>query len=254
MHDTLAPVCFENLSALAQFDRGRARALSQRLVNESPHPTMRLRAGALLGREGVPGLLKLIWSGELSPSETVEALDVSGRFWTEEGVPAAVHAAVTAGGSAVRTKALELYVAYAPSEGIAAVEAHPETVTRLESDGEKIQLAALYGHAEPTLAEARLLPLLEDEETPVRIAVVESLGRVATIHAVEPILPLTKGLFASGELKDAAKDAIAAIQSRATSGGQGQLSLSQPGEGEGALSLDEEQGKLSLEQRGSYDD
>ena len=98
--------------------------------------------------------------------------------------------------------------------------------------------------ARPT-CHALLLTLLgEQEADEVKTAAAQSLSLVGEREAVEALLPLTKGLFVAQTLKQAARGAITAIQSRLVAHADaGQLSVA-AAEG-GDLSMSEESGALS---------
>jgi len=82
--------------------------------------------------------------------------------------------------------------------------------------------AALHGPA----ATSMLVKLLDDDEdTDVRVAAATALGHSAGLSGVEPLLPLTKGLFTSSALKEAARGAVEAIQQRSGGGDSGGLSV-----------------------------
>jgi hypothetical protein len=86
-------------------------------------------------------------------------------------------------------------------------------------------------------AESILLMLLERDSVTIRFAVVEALGQVGSVRAVEPLLALTAGLLASPSVKQAAREAVARIQSRLGDAEAGRLSLAVPSGDAGALSL-----------------
>jgi HEAT repeat protein len=93
-------------------------------------------------------------------------------------------------------------------------------------------------------AEPHLIELLRHADEKVRMAAAAALGIVGGIQAVEPLLPLTKGLF-NGDLHAAARDAVRRIQSRLGDVEAGRLSVAAAGP-EGALSVSGEGGELSV--------
>jgi len=98
--------------------------------------------------------------------------------------------------------------------------------------------------------EGLLLEALGSSEPPVRLAAARALGRAGTVAAV---VPLREAAEQGGELRRAARQAIAEIQARLAGAEPGQLSLA-AGEA-GALSLaDGGPGRLTLtdEERGDY--
>ncbi|HEY3446374.1 MAG TPA: HEAT repeat domain-containing protein [Myxococcales bacterium] len=75
-------------------------------------------------------------------------------------------------------------------------------------------------------AEKVLVSLLAARSTRVRCEAAAGLFRVGSIDAVQPLLPLARGLFVNGSLKSAARDAVQAIQARLEGAPSGSLSLS----------------------------
>jgi hypothetical protein len=119
------------------------------------------------------------------------------------------------------------------------------------------RLAAREGAERPAVAwalgalgdasvEPSLLALLSMVDAATRIAAAKALSRVGTIAAVEPLLAYTTGLTADSELKRTARDAIAAIQSRAVDAEGGRLAIAQGRDRAGELSVSSEAGNLSL--------
>jgi hypothetical protein len=94
-------------------------------------------------------------------------------------------------------------------------------------------------------SELALLQLLADEEAEVQTAAAEALGAVGSVAAVEPLLPLTKG-FGRGSLRQAARGAIASIQSRLGDVEAGRLSLAEE-ELSGSVTLVDEQAAIGGE-------
>ena len=91
-------------------------------------------------------------------------------------------------------------------------------------------------------AEALLLQALRTDDPPVSVAAARALGRVGTVTAV---VPLREAAERGGDLRRAARQAIAEIQARLAGAEPGQLSLA--GGEAGALSLaDGEPGRLTL--------
>ena len=100
--------------------------------------------------------------------------------------------------------------------------------------------------------EEHLLPLLEDDDTEVQLAAVEALGALGTLAAVEPLLPLTKGILRSPGLKEAARTSVAAIQERHARGDAGAVAVVEsPAAGGMTVAAEVEVGAVSeaLEER-----
>lgn len=93
-------------------------------------------------------------------------------------------------------------------------------------------------------AEPSLILALQSEQADLRVAAANALGRVGSVAAVLPLKELADR-FLLGEIRKAARQAIAEIQSRVQGASPGQLSLA--GAEAGQLSLAEaEAGQLSL--------
>jgi HEAT repeat protein len=108
------------------------------------------------------------------------------------------------------------------------------------------QLANELGSLDAARAEATLIELLSHPAHGVRRAAAISPGAVGTVRAVEPLLPLTKGITTNDALKIAARHSIRRIQSRLGEAADGQLSLMTQDEQTGALSLSTDGGELSV--------
>jgi HEAT repeat protein len=102
-----------------------------------------------------------------------------------------------------------------------------------------LEALALLGRAE---AEGLILLALRSEDDAVARAAARAIGKVGTVAAVAALREAAEG---GGEMRRAARQAIAEIQGRLTGAEPGQLSLA--GGEAGALSLaDGEPGRLSL--------
>jgi len=114
--------------------------------------------------------------------------------------------------------------------------ARPDLARTTEA-GLGVALAEALGKASGAAGESMLLDLLKADAVAVKVAAAKALGAVGTVRAVEPLLPFTQGLFAAGELKDAARDAVRGIQARLGEVEAGGLSVVDERVGEGGLSL-----------------
>lgn len=85
-------------------------------------------------------------------------------------------------------------------------------------------------------AERRLIELISRGGSRLQLRVAKALGRCGTLRAVEPLLPIGRGIFESPALRASARAAVAAIQSRAGTADAGRVSLAAPTTAEGALS------------------
>lgn len=106
-------------------------------------------------------------------------------------------------------------------------------------------VAASLGYSRDPGAPPLLVSMLATEHSDTQLAICGALGQVGGRAEVEHLLPLTKGLFADGGLKRAARDAVATIQSRLAGAGAGHLSIDDGVQDSGALSVREHEGGLS---------
>jgi hypothetical protein len=109
-----------------------------------------------------------------------------------------------------------------------------------------LALARVLGDLGDASVELALLTLLAMDDDAVRTAAARALGRVGTVAAVELLLPHSKGLLTDGDVKRAARDAIAAIQSRLGDVEAGRLALADGTADAGGLSLAQQPGQLSV--------
>jgi HEAT repeat protein len=169
---------------------------------------VRLRAGMALGEEGRPTLLGLVEGSGTDDACAARAVAALGRGLGAERAEAALRRALEGPGR--------------PQTARACLEA-----------------LALLGRSE---AEGLLLEALRQEDGQVAVGAARAIGRVGTVAAVPA---LREAAERGGEMRRAARQAIAEIQARLTGAEPGQLSLAVSEAG--ALSLaDGEPGRLSL--------
>ena len=246
-----------------------------------PLPSVRLRNLEALQEkypdcEDLPDVSRLMLK-----SEDPELRFAGARSLETEGLPAARELVLSdAAGDDLRRRALEWFLRQASREQISAVMAQlvenpppallPLLVEELEqhplpplliqllaamdllSDEMVLALARAAAWRPGGASEEILLRLLGRDNVEIRIEAAKALGQIGTARAVEPLLALTTGLLASPSVKEAAREAVARIQSRLGDAEAGRLSLAVPAEGEGALSLPVEErpgGELSLPPR-----
>lgn len=145
----------------------------------------------------------------------------------------------------------------APAVAIIAAEVrgHVPTLTTLV-DGDDLRVAAhaarllIDGHGHDAVAlatrlEPRFIPLLADPEEATRVAAARALGEVGTLGAVASLVP-HREKFMGGALKDAAREAILAIQRRAGDVAAGRLSMAEV-DHQGGMSLHEDPAAAATE-------
>lgn len=103
-------------------------------------------------------------------------------------------------------------------------------------------MAARHGLAE---AHTAMVFLLSADEAEVQIAAADALKGIGRREAVEPLLPLTKGLLADDRVKSAARSAVEAIQARLGAQGRGGLAVVDDAPEAGQLSVVATAGELS---------
>jgi HEAT repeat protein len=202
-------------------------------------PQVRLRAAKELGAEGRDVLVGVAESTE-DDACSAEAVSILGRALPFERARAILIQALRRRRLQTAQACLETLGRHGTAEAISALA---KVMAR-----EKGELAAAaaqaLGMTESTLAEPSLIQALQREEIDLRVAVANALARVGSAAAV---LPLKEAAERSedGELRRAARQAIAEIQSRVQDASPGQLSLA--GAEAGQLSLAQaEAGQLSL--------
>jgi hypothetical protein len=207
-------------------------------ARDDPDAEVRLRAGIALGPEGRDVLLAIA-RGEGAPDET-----------TERAVVALGWHLTTAEAQGILRNALR-----ARREGTAraclgtlgqrrGAEVVPTLAKVLAVEKPELAAAAAdaLGVTGDASAERALLAALGSPHARLRVAAARALGRVGTTAAVEPLREAESG---ESEMRRAARQAIAEIQSRARGAAPGQLSLA--GGESGQLSLASgESGQLSL--------
>jgi len=239
------------LETLAAAHLGRAEtAAAARAALSDPSPEIRATAATALGGDEGRAALEAIALDAAAP-EAVRARAIDGLALRFDAAPArdlvtrvlasslapgaARLAAIRAAGTLGATEAAPRLAAIAGEAALDAATAEA--------------LADALGSLGDSRGEAATIALLASPESRVRVAAARALERIGGRNAVEPLLPLTRGLVGFGEEKSAAQSAIRAIQSRLGPLDRGGLALSdalassgalsEPGAPEGGLSLPE---------------
>ena len=204
-----------------------------------PVPRIRLLAARQLGADGRGVLLKLA-EGEEEDDISAKAFAILERELPFERVSAIL-------GLALRRRRLLTARACLEALGRRRAASGVDLLTKvLEREHGELALAAAQalGATGSPAAEPPLLQALEREDADVRVAAANALGRIGSAAAVPPLKEAAERSGIDRELRRAARQAIAEIQSR-VHGAPGQLSLA--GAEAGQLSLAEgEAGQLSL--------
>jgi HEAT repeat protein len=243
--DPLSGVRHEALRALIrEFPDDAVMAPTLERAKDDPDPEVRVRAAIALGGAEGAGILTRIADDPATSDATagaaVSALD-------RRLPPARARELLD---DALRRRRVHTARACLDLLGRGpAAETLTPLVKVLGVDGGEVARAAAraLGALGDAQAEPALLDALEREVPGLRPDVAEALGRVGTVAAVLPLKEAAVLHAAEGDFARVARQAIAAIQSRASGAGQGQLTLAE--DQAGRISLAEaEAGQLSLPQ------
>jgi len=244
--DPVAGVRARNLEVLAaRFrDSEEAHAAAQPGLDDPSAAVRFVAADVERGEKSMAVLRGIVVDARVEPQLRAEAfarlVDFYGYAKARDLVPAALEqpirllrrAAAVAAGDAHDLEQVERLCRSLREEPAWLIEA---VVTALEKLGD--------ARAEPAL-----IALLGHSDDAARTTVARALGVLGTVKAVEPLLPLTKGLLQTG-LHAAACDAVRRIQERLGDADAGRLSMAQAEGPSGALSIASEGGELSVADR-----
>jgi hypothetical protein len=246
LQDPVLAVRVHNLSMLLD---SYPKADSARQTAEtslgSEAPLLRLRAARFLGTPDATAVLRvLLRAPEVDHKIRLEAMESLANVLPAIDLPPLL-------GEFVVAKPPDRAMCIAAIRAIGRRKLEESISTLLEAapdaDDETMEaLADAMGALGDPSAERVLLPRLESKVEPTRLAVIRALGHVGTAAAVEPLLPLAKGVLHSAELKSAVREAIERIQERLGGAEEGQLSIAEISDQQGALSLPAGEGDLSM--------
>ena len=235
------------------------KALRQRQASQSPEeqeaakvalaatsPRLRLLAASQEATdESFAELSSLAADVRLEPALRAEALRNLGRLFLYERAAPAMRAAIASPSDLLR---LEAVLAAGRARDASLLE--PIALLADRPDEPLAQaIAETLGRLGDSRAEPALLKLLAHEAPAVRRAAADALAHAGTVAAVESLLPLAKGLFEDAHVKEAARDALRRIQARLGDADAGRLSVVEPADAAGAVSLADHAGALSLSAR-----
>lgn len=194
---------------LREFPQHPATQAALSASREDPSDEIRLEVAMRLGVAGRSTLLALVEDPRTSEASAVRAVVVLGPLLPYEVAEAACRRAVERGQRELAARSLEACV-------------------RLD----------------PARAESLLLAVIGTADLEVALVAVQALGRAGSVEAVLPL----RWLEDEGprKLAQAARQAVAEIQSRLTGAGEGQLSLTGGAAGALSLAAEAEPGRLSL--------
>jgi HEAT repeat protein len=214
-------------------------ALRHALADE--HPEVRLHAAMFLGEEGTPTLLALASALDEDTTSAQAIAALGGRF--------AADAAESVLRQALRLRRLQSAEACIHALGRTGGDGAGGLLAKvlaIESGALAQAAARALGSRGGAEAERALLAALESGAPDLALPVVEALGRVGSARAVPPIQDAAAGPGSSGDLRRAARQAVAEIQSRLSGASPGQLTLADGEAGQLSLADDDPRGRVSL--------
>ena len=242
--DPLFDVRVRNLEVLAKrygFLAEAKTATARALEDKSPRVRV---AGALLdkGEAGLTVLQSLVQDAGVPADVRAASLEHLVTIFSYENAKAAVSAALEASDVGLKRAAVA-----AVSRAKDADRALEIAALASETDAALCEaVATTLGQLGDARAEGALIKLLDREEPAVRLAAAKALGLVGTVHAVEPLLPLTRGLLGDDKVREAAQDAVRRIQLRLGDAEAGRVSIAKVEDVAGAVSVAADGGELSL--------
>jgi hypothetical protein len=212
--------------------RDPAVADAARAALDSEHPPLRLQAAMALGAEGAPVVEAVADDPALSPAVRLDAIGWLGR---NHPAPDPVLKRIAADPSAaVVAAAIEALTRRSKPTPLDTLVRH----STADDPSLRAHVArALAAHKQEAAAEAVALTLLQDDVVEVAIAAARALVRVGSVRAVQPLQARGEGLLTSGDLKQATRAAIEAIQSRLGDVQRGGLSIAADAGPRGGLAV-----------------
>jgi hypothetical protein len=232
------------LFLVGEHPRKRRTVEALRTACADPSPQIRLRAAQELGAEGQDVLIELADSA-VDDTWSAQAVSILGRRLPFDRVNAILTRGLCGHRILTARACLE---SLGRSGNPAAVDILAKVLA--SEEGELAAAAALaLGETGSTAAEPPLILALQHEDTDVLVAAANALGQVGTAAAVLPLKEVERNshqpVAAWPQLRRAARQAIAAIQTRLPGASPGQLSLA--GSEAGQLSFaTAEAGQLTL--------
>jgi HEAT repeat protein len=203
---------------------------------------MRLIAAIALGDEGLSTLLEIAASATEDERLAARAIAALGPKLPLENAVAILDAAVTHERPATAHAAID---ALTRIGGDAAVASLGRSLEHARGDLALATIAAL-GTCVGAGPEAPLLTALASDESELREAAAHALGRVGSPASVAPLHATVDAHMLDLGLRSAARQAIAAIQSRIPGASPGQVSLATGEAGHVSLTNDADAGRVAL--------
>jgi len=246
VEDERVEVRIANFEAYARVARADELPPVARRLLASNEPPLQIAAARVLGDDDSFAALDAILDSVGRPDDRLAALEALFDVFPYARCRPALDVALRTGRPPLRLRALEIVEKF---KDVTLLEPVLRCVS-LDDDALVTAAAAALGAMGDTSAETTLIPLLSHASPARKLAAARALRTCGTVAAVEPLLPLTKGLFADGALKSAALEAIRKIQSGLRHADAGRLSVSAHVDDGGALSVAQDAGGLSLEEAG----
>ena len=221
-------------------DTATMAALRRALADKVPE--VRLQAALGLGEEGRELLLEIARSEHAEDAIAAHAIDVLAAR-----VPADL--AVSLLRQALRSRRLHTAGACVKVLGLHGGPAAAPLLAKvlvLESGALAVAAAKALGKNVTPEGEAALLAGLQRGEPDVMVAAIEALGHMGSVRAVMSIQEVAEEPGSHADVRRAARQAVAEIQSRLPGASPGQVSIAEGEAGQLSLSDDDPRGRVSL--------
>jgi hypothetical protein len=241
--DPLATVRLSNLLTLIrEYPDYEATKTALRTACEDDADEVRLRAAIALGDEGHDVLRQIAASTEVADGRSARAVTALEEALTVDEAKAILESALA---GRRRTTAQAAVKALGGGGGAEVVEPLAAAL-EVEDDQLVVAAAGALGATGDAAAEAPLIAALDRDGPTVWPAIAEALGRVGTAAAVAPLRTMASRYPFDLGLRRASRQSIAEIQSRLTGATPGQLALADGDAGQLSLADEGREGQVSL--------
>jgi HEAT repeat protein len=223
-------------------DRSTTPALRRGLADEVPE--VRLQAGIALGEEGRATLLEIASAEDVEDATAAHAIDVLGDRFPADAAQSVLRRALRLR----RIHSADACIQLLGRTGAAAAAALLCKVLLVEDGPLAVAAARALETCAGADAEDDLLDALGRGPSDLTAPVIAALGRCGSARAVLPIQEAAED--ADREARRAARQAVAAIQSRLPGASPGQLSLAGGEAGQLSLADVDPRGRVSLPDAG----
>ena len=244
--EPLPAVRLANVQALAREFPGHPKTRETLLASlRDESQAVRLQAAVALGPDGRETLVDLATRNDSRDEIASRAILALGADFPPAQALARLQHALRAERPAVTRACIEII---GRTGGPAGVDALSGVLASAS-----VELAVAAARALGTApcasasAERALIEALGHESSDVQVAAADALGAIGTPMAVVPLRNCGGGRLFSGDASRATRQAIAAIQARATGASPGQLSLAAGEAGQVSLVEDDLRGRVSMQ-------